>query len=380
MSRNKIEVNRILFARLENKLPDDSVAVKSFTTGPQSIRYIPLHKKKFAEEILTNADIIQTIEVFDKTKLFAISFAEKNYLIITGVSETSTSFLKGINTALDPDNNEQDLKKNPGLITLLFSLDEFPILTTDDIGYKLAEKIFNREGTKEGAFDASELTEYFSDFSIWELDNKFDCTNSNTLLALYSGYLIANKKNFNLNFQSDTLQNIKLLIEELPVDLIGGNLFRSIVSMEWKHSFLELYQCIEYLYPIPYLLKLSNSLGDSIHLQNLFKNTENDLDWRPKEAQALEKLLREIESKDSVSKMLLSVKSIFKITGEIKKDNEITVISKHIYQTRNSIAHFRSALKTEITNDLDWNALIEKLCEIMFDLYSKFSPQISSIK
>ncbi len=378
MTNNKKEINRTLFERLERELPTENATVKSFNLGSDTIRYIQTKKESFAQEILTKASINEVLETSNKTMIFTLSMEDRIFLIITGAFETSSFSLKGVYPVLDPDNTEQDFKHNPGLITLLFSQEKFPI-SNRDIRYELMEKVFSREGKAEGAFEANELTQFFSDFSIWELDIDLNIT-PNTLLALYAGFLIEQKKNFNLNFYSDTLLNLKLLIEELPIDLIGGNLLRAIVSMEWKHSFLELYQCIEYLYPIPYLICLSNNLGDPIHFKKLFQNTEIDLNWRPREDQALEKLIKEIEEKDSVSQMVTCIKSVFKITDTIQKDNEIPLISKHIYQTRNSIAHFRSALKINIKNDSDWNDIIETLIGIIYDLYSKYSSQISLVK
>lgn len=379
MSNNKKQLNRAIFARLEALLPTDNLIVSSLVIGDESIRYISTEKGSVAQEILTEGVIENSIEVFNKTHLYSVSLKEKSLLIITGVSD-SNSFLKGVNTLSDPDNSEQDMRNNPGLISLMFSQDNFPILKDVDIGYRLLNDIFSKEGSEDGRFEASELIPFFSSFSVWELDSTYSIKNSDTLLAIYSGYLITSEEKFNLKFQLETLQSVKLLIEELPIDLIGGNLFRAVVSMEWKHSFLELYQCVEYLFPIPYLLKLSDNLADLSSFNLLFKHIENDLNWKPREDQALERLFKEIEDKSSVSKMLDCLKEVFKIIGSIDSDKEINVISKNIYKTRNSIAHFRSALSIEISSDSDWNNIIDKLCGITYDLYIKYSAQISSIK
>ncbi len=379
MAKKMIDVNRHLFERLEQFLPTESETIASLKTGIDSIRYIGTKNGSYAQTILQNSDFFEKVTTFDKSLLYAISVDEKKYLVITGTAEISSSFLKGIETIQDPDNLEQDLKFNSGLVTSLFADNNFPIQIDDDKKFILVEKVFGREGREDGKFKPSDLTEYFSDFTIWEIGVNFENLNYNSLLSIYSGYLFVSGKNVNLNFSETSKQNIKLLIEELPMELIGGNIYRAVTAMEWKHAFLEMYQCIEYLFPIPYLKTLATSMKDSTLLHKLFVNTENDLGWRPKENEALSNLLRRIESKPSFIDILGSI-SAFVGSTPANADNNIAFVAKHIYNIRNSIAHFRSALDSGIKKDSEWAKFIEHLANIIYDLYMELATEISSIK
>lgn len=282
---------------------------------------------------------------------------------------------------MDPDNHEQDIKYNPGLATLLFSNDNFPLIDSIDKKYQLAEFVFTKakEGKTHGAFDYFDLEHYFSEYDIWEIPEEYNPLNQNSILALYSGYIIGYNKAINLEISPNSKQTIKLLIEELPIDLVGGNIYRALTAMDWKHSFLELYQCIEYLFPIPYLISLSNTMGDNSLFPKLFSNTENELQWWPKEDLALIKLLKQVENESSFNQIL---ETLIKIVGT-KPDNSVNnciFISKHLYNTRNSIAHFRSGRSNYIKSNSEWDEIIEKLCLIIYDLYKFYSSEITLIK
>lgn len=381
MAKRMIDVNRHLFERLECYLPSDSETVSQLKIGPTSIRCIDTVKNSYAQEIIKESIFLETVITFDKSVLLTFSFDRKIYLVITSNTQSIPTFIKGIDPVVDLDNIDQDFKNNPGLLTILFSNDNFPTIIDNDKRYKLLESIFSdeKEGLLNGRFNSSELVEFFSDFSVWEVGEKFKPINKNTLLSIYSAYLIESKKNITLNFSEQSGQNIKLIIEDLPMDLIGGNIYRSLTAMDWKHSFLELYQCIEYLFPVPYLLTLAKNVGDHSLLQKLFINTENDLGWRPKENEALSILLKRIESKTSFVEILDSFSKILKHNPS-NPENNIPFVSKHIYKTRNSIAHFRSALSNSVTTDDEWRDIVEKTSNIIYDLYIEFSTEISAIK
>jgi len=379
MSNNRKSINRNLFRRLEKLLPSDSSVANELKKGDTSVRYIHTESGSIAQELLTNAKIVNSIKTYNNLMLFGVSFQSKIYLVITENQQLSGPFINGVTSVLDPDNSEQNIEKNPGLITFLFSQIEFPFVQSIGIGYDLMEKIFGREGFVDGKFSASEIMPFFSEFSVWELDEKYLPLNDNVLLALSSAYLISTSEKMNLIFEEETIQKFKLLTEDLPIRLIGGNIYRAVVAMEWKHTFLELYQCIEFLFTIPYIIKLTSNLGDESHFKVLFQNIEDDLEWRPKENKALELLFREINENASVQELYDSCKKIFHISVANENEKKVELIAKYVYRTRNSIAHFRSNSDIVVSQESEWDELVSKLSMTVYDLYKKYSSQISLI-
>lgn len=381
MANKMIDVNRHLFERLEKQIPSDTAIESKLVIGEKSIRYIGTTKGSYAQSIIKNGQVSDVVKTVDKSTILVINFDNRTFLVITGNIDGADEFLKGITTVVDLDNEEQDFKFNPGLATLLFANDNFPLDVDSEKSYQLIEYVFTeeKEGISNGNFNYTELAHYFSNYDVWEVSEKYLPLNQNSIVAIYSGYLINYNKEINLEFSPNTKQTIKLLIEELPIDLVGGNIYRALTAMEWKHSFLELYQCIEYLFPLPYLINLSNNIGNKSLLPKLFFNTENDLQWRPKEDQALIKLLKQIENESSFTQILNSLINILK-TKPDNTDNNCIFVSKHIYNTRNSIAHFRSGITNSIKTNSEWDEIIEKLSLIIHDLYKVYSSEISLIK
>lgn len=381
MANKMIDVNRHLFERLERQILNDTAIESKLVIGEKAIRYIGTTKGSYAQSIIKNGQVTEVVKTVDKSTLLIINFNNRTFLVITGNIDDTNDFLKDVTTVVDLDNDEQDFKFNPGLATLLFANENFPLDVDSEISYKLIEHVFTeeKEGLENGSFNYAELAYYFSNYDVWEISEKYLPLNQNSIVAIYSGYLINYNKEINLEFSLKTKQTIKLLIEELPIDLVGGNIYRALTAMEYKHSFLELYQCIEYLFPLPYLIDLSNNIGDKSLFPKLFFNTESDLQWRPREDQALIKLLNQIKRESSFTQILNSLIKILKVEQD-STDNNCVFVSKHIYYTRNSIAHFRSGTTNIIKTKSDWDDMIEKISLIIHDLYKIYSSEISLIK
>ena len=164
------------------------------------------------------------------------------------------------------------------------------------------------------------------------------------------------------------------------MDLLGVIIYRSLFSISWNYSFLELYRCIEFLYPIPYLKEFSHCLGDSNLFKEMYIKAETMLDWRPKEINSLERLIRDYGETNTE---VLDFKKCFElIDGRPFEEgiNTAPAIAKRIYKLRNSIAHFRLNLAYQIENKEDFDRLIGCMLAFIYTLYQKYEVEISSIK
>lgn len=383
MANEMITVNRKIFSRLEELLPKDNSTYPLLKKGEHAIRYIDSGESdSFAKDIIKTSKFENTIKTFDKSVIFVVSYFKIKFLIITGDCDCTIPFMKNINPFNDPDLITQNFKFNPGINCILFSNENFPRNVDMEKSYLLMDNVFSddKEGIINGKFELQEISQFYSDFGIWEIAEDYtENINQNLLLAIFSNYVLSNEKGINLEFSKKTKENIKFLTEDSPIDLIGGNIYRALTSMEWKHSFLELYQCIEYLFPIPYIKDLSKNIGSSHLFTELYTRAENDLKWRPKEEEALNKLIKAIEDKSSFDDMLALLIRI-NGTGPNNEENNVGFVSKAIYQIRNSIAHFRNSKNKISYEDPEWDEIIEKLCLLIYDIYSLLSIEINQIK
>lgn len=381
MSNSMIKTNRTLFKRLEKLLPHDEVLTSEVIIGNKSIRHIYTEEKD--ENVLKNSEIKLSVVTSDKSLVCLLDFEKESYLIIVPTGQSNyLDFLNGIHkTSIDESLINIE---NSGLLTLLWSDSTYPFRSSDlsNLGYVLLENIFCREGKEEGEFLYSELEKYFITPLIWKLDiEKHSLINKNLLLAFFSGFVLSQPRSeFKLNFKDETLINFKALIENSPMDLIGSNIYKSMFSTDWDHCFLELYRCVEFLYPLPYLHDFANVIMDSSLLPKMYLNAEDKLNWRPKEADALFRLIKELgEEKESVSKLRDCFEIIEGANFDVKSTSS-SIVSNRIYKLRNSIAHFRVSSNYKISKEIHFNDLISNLLLLITDLYGMHLASVSKIK
>lgn len=372
--------NRSLFERLEDLLPKETVVSSNLKTGVESVRHIKTDPDE--EIVLKKAKLIKHDQINSSINSFVVEIEAEWFLILTGAELLEEygyhDFLKGIRKLNDDDCVSH---QNSGLITFLWAQNEYPF-SRNDWGIDLADKVFCREGIEEGEFDSLELQKYFVPHYIWAMDKElFGNLNSSVLKAICSALIVKSEHpKTSLFFSENTQYNFLLLIENSDIDLIGEIIWKALSSTTWSYCFLELYRCIEFLYPIPYLNDFAIKLGEPSLLEKLYANTEDVLDWRPRENQALERLIRELGVDTEPVQNLKSCFAKIEVQKINSDENISSSVANRIYKLRNSIAHFRLSLKYPINQDSHFDELIGCMISLVYHLYNKHSLEISKIK
>ncbi|PZV25524.1 MAG: hypothetical protein DCF12_14465 [Snowella sp.] len=174
---------------------------------------------------------------------------------------------------------------------------------------------------------------------------------------------------------------IRLCVEE-ELGLSYDNLLYSFLSFSWKHSFLDIYRCIERLFFIPRTEVFYNAICSKkinysqISFIDFSKKLEESTGWKPNEQDSLEQLLEVIE--DGNLELFNKLQKIANFPyQESDKNNKITKITaKFIYTLRNNIVHFRPINEEKNYNDEEWNIIIEFCLEVVIDLYKKYKKYL----
>ncbi len=174
-----------------------------------------------------------------------------------------------------------------------------------------------------------------------------------------------------MNFLSNTLNQFEKLFIEGANKIPYESLLFSLVSVSWKYSFLDIYRCIERLFPISALEDLHKKLNPNIKysLLNFADDIESYIGWRPKENGALNKLIN--HSPKIARQILRQVKADIKGIEEAK-------LGDFIYKIRNSIVHFRPAIQPIKLDDNNWNQLIHSCLLVIEYWYAKYEPQLTN--
>jgi hypothetical protein len=136
-----------------------------------------------------------------------------------------------------------------------------------------------------------------------------------------------------------------------------------MLSFSWQSFYLEVYRCIENMYPLSRLKKLCSSWKPQDLLWNVAILLEKDLSWRPREEEALASVLRECS--------LPTVQALNSAMGGTPDNNDIhTSAAKLVYVTRNELVHFRPRAPSSIKPAQSWDEQVRALIDCLDEIYT----------
>jgi hypothetical protein len=152
--------------------------------------------------------------------------------------------------------------------------------------------------------------------------------------------------------------------EHYPIHLA----LQGLVASFWQTQFVEIYRTIERLFPVIPVSKLSKRISFSNPTIELNSALYDTLGWRPKEDGALENLVR-LLPKDIIE----SYRQSFGIQPDAENLN--TLVSRHIYNTRNSVVHYRGLNDAATLSDEQWQSIIQLTCRFSIHIYQRLAAQ-----
>lgn len=189
---------------------------------------------------------------------------------------------------------------------------------------------------------------------------------------------------------AEAIQHIEEIYNEhlwhFPID----NARVAMTAAHFKHAFIDLYRCLEWLYSLPRCLRLKTDLGLTMKGVELARVFREKLAWRRAEQDSLKLLLIDAgpENLDitEVNKCLLSALTPFPVPDQEVVDGApetpqkwaeaaATALSKRIYSIRNQYVHQLDSLDhQEISREAE-PALINVLAQLCAILYKKYSAE-----
>lgn len=137
-----------------------------------------------------------------------------------------------------------------------------------------------------------------------------------------------------------------------------------------EYGFLQLYQCLEYLFIIVNSIEISNKLGLDV---NDIINVVVHYELKKSESENLLHVMR----KAAESTIDVFISNLNYSIDEEQSDKH-SVVSQHIYKLRCNIAHLRFN-QSELTLAMGWEQLISSFVEIIISIYSNLDAEIISI-
>ena len=360
-----IEANEYIFDLLASFVENQNIEVSIFRDHKRCIKTNEDDKQWLKKLKITDQ---QSILPYFRTATF--EFDHKNYFVAIGWQHKLEIEQEII----------EEIELNGGMLTaLLFELKVSVKQTAD--AYQIAEDIFYpRENEDLIRYEFSKIHEFFEPVFVYQINDEcpFIKVKSDVIqiatVNLSAFYIIQQRQIISLKFRKETLFVFERLfiesVEMMQFDTFENLLF-SLVSVSWKHSFLDVYRCIERLFSISFWQEFYQNLGIKDSLLNFSANIENYTEWRPKEKEAINKLIDK------------SPEDAINILKEIKNDldgNSEGNLGEFIYKIRNSIVHFRPATEPISINDKNWDKLIRACLLVIEYWYGQYENEFNNCR
>lgn len=353
MSRNMIKANNYIFKVLAEFVQKSNIDVSIFGKDNHCIKTDDSEK-----EWLKNLKVTTTQQILPNFKTAAFEFENKQYFVAIGwhiYSETNQEAIHFI-------------ELNAGIVTaLLFELKVS--IHQKASPYDIADKIFYQSDEEIIKHDFALIADFFEPIFVYQIqdDSPFISEDNVDIIRLTGFYIIKNSQIVSLNFSAQTLHNFENLFIEGSTNIPYESLLFSLVSVYWKYSFLDVYRCIERLFCVSALEVFYGNLQISDSLLKFSTDVENYIGWKPKENEALNKLID--SSPEEALQFFREIKVFIDGTEEGRYGDLI-------YKIRNSIVHFRPATEQIQLDDANWDKLINSSLLVIEYWYHKYDAQL----
>ena len=355
MSRNMIEANKYIFELLAKFAKTSEIAV------PVSDNKRCIETNTEDKEWLQEIKIINKQLILPNFQTASFEFKSQKYFVAVGWQSKQT---------IDSDEVIEFVELNAGIVTaLLFELrislshEAKPLDIIDKILYDDPINPIIK-------YNYSLISDFFEPFSVYRIQeySPFFETDDIDLIRISGFYALKNSQLIALKFSSKTFDKFENIFFEGSKNIPYENLLFSLVSVSWKYSFLDIYRCIEMLFPISYLEIFHKELKIEDSLLKFSADVEKYMGWKPKEKDAVNKLID--ESPEEARKLLREIKKLLDGTEEGN-------CGDFVYKIRNSIVHFRPATQSINIEDNNWDMLIRASLYIVEYWYKQYDEQLT---
>lgn len=298
-----------------------------------------------------------TAKRFGLFSIFVITYKEQRYILVPEICDKSL-----IRLGLKP---VQDLPICQGSGMLVFASQQWPV--SDRI--KSLDLINDCLGIEEEniVFQFDEIRKFFLPYVVYELDDSRFCIRYDQDISRLACYILADMETSITENTREYAQELSLLMGSRSIAVSMINSFKSQLL---EYSFLQWYQCIEYLFRINSGIAISDE--HKINITTAIDIvTENEL--RITEEENLYRVISNYASQQSID-FFISTMKIHK--GD--NSDKVRVVSRYIYKLRCNIAHLRYN-QEEIIIDVPWEKRIECLAMIVLSIYQKCNEKIVHI-
>lgn len=351
-----------IFSKLENyatqRTPD-----RTIRPGRRHIRTNAAEKKW-----LQQLKVREKQRIVGNLQAATLSFEEKQYFAFVGWEDSPLLEREAL--------IQYDL--NSGIVSALLSELSVPVRQTADAN-QITEHIFHQlddddgkpETLNEWAYDFIAVKHFFEPILFYEIPKGSPLWHGEC--SRIAGYHICrDPDHLGLPFSKQTLGVFEKAFVEGGSAIPYENLLVALTSVHWKYSFLDVYRCIERIFPVCLLDDLHGISETPLPLLSFAVAMEERIGWRPKEDVALNRLV------DAAFIPSLAVALLREVKQHLD-NNADGELGLRVYRIRNSIVHHRPATAVLRLNDDHWNKLISAVLLIVIHWYDEYGSKLNPL-
>lgn len=346
MSRNKIEMSTYIFDRIHAA----ALASDPHYLADQKKRW--LARKDLADLSLMTTAIVSVLTLGAKTFAVAIRDGDDNYFCFSGLAVPEQLPV-----------NLEEAEATPGLFASVVFCGELQATATASQARDILEQRYYGHDDYNG-HDLAEVLPLFPKLYFVKVIGGASAPYLERLERVAGTYLAAGYPGHPLEIDNNLRLRLIALFEAGAETIPFSLPLQGLLSYSWPALFLDLYRCLEQLYTTLKLRSLVEKMPHTGSLADLAYLLEEELQWRPREQDALNSILA-LSSEETRAQIF----SAFKMEVPESADYPSSKCAKSIYKLRNSHVHFRPAMKAELKPSDQWNEIVIAMCDAVDDVY-----------
>lgn len=361
MTRNMIATNSSVFSRLYayvvEHLPDRAVL--------KGRRHIITDDND--KDWLRNIQVAEKQSIVGNVQAAKLLFQGEEYFTFVGWDD-SQAFAPDV---LDPG----DL--NAGIVTALLSELTVPVRQgidanqiADQVFYQMDEDDGTTRSLNQWAYDYRQVSSFFYPILFYSVPKNSPLRGGD--LNQIAGYFVSQQApdRLVLPFTEKTLKIFEKAFLEGSPSLPFENLLVGLTSTHWKFTFLDVYRCIERLFAVPFLDDFHRVSGAALPFFDFAAKMEELVGWKPKEEDALNRLVDADSIPPEAKSLLDDVKRSLGHSAAAK-------LGSGVYKVRNSIVHQKPATPVMPLDNEHWNKLVSATLLIVVHWYDQYAGKLT---
>ncbi len=353
-SRNRIQMSNALFRRLIDRAAIDGTTIAHGDKG----RFI----KRLSEadaELMAKADVKDKRIITRQMRAVMFEHGPQRFFAFFGLGAS-------LGTLLQMPEGLIEIDPTPGMFSIaIIETEVTPKATSAEIREIIEAEYYGLEGYK--GHELPDVIGLFPSAVFAEADVNYPYTEN--IDRVLGAMVAATYSDGPMALTEHTLDAASSLFTAGPPSIPFEVVLQGILSISWSGLYVELYRCVEQLYPVPRLSGLIKTWSSTQSLNQLAELLRDSLGWRPREDESLIKLITECPAQ--VANDLIA-------SFEVKLDeNSIAaeVAGRQVYAMRNGLVHFRGNTAVVQPNDEKWNAIVMAMMALVTETYNRFGER-----